>query len=401
MDKKIPIQNRILAFFLSLLFSATLIISIFAFPVELVTFNIQSYKPILENSENLSRYPEVISQVLVSRINKVLEPSPLAKILSNSKGLESSFEKNISPESSLLIFHELSAQTLDYLNFKTPNLSLNLDIGELKSDLILKSEAIASEYLSTLPRCSAAVEEESKMIDFDQLPPCKPSSTLYKSFLYPTAIYIDDLINRLPEKASLIGALPFDKTVVDRYFYFYSIGRWALRLLPILAIGLLLIIVLLLQAEKKIMLRWTGRLLLFTSGLGLVGLVILLIGFDQFVVLLLNQYLNDFIEGFGTLLLGFAQEIGYQTLIWAGISFAVVFAFGTFLLIINWFLKPGTESTNTSLNDPDRPMQEGSSSEPLLNGDQFQKEIMPETLEEVEAEEKKNSKKKNTNRKSL
>jgi len=398
MDKKIPIQNRVFALFLSLLFSATLIISIFAFPVELVMFNTQSYQPILEKGENLARYPEVVSQVLVSEFEMTLAPSPLPKIFSNTKGLESSLERNISPEWSLSIFNELSAQTLDYLNFKKPNLSLNLDIGQLKSDLILKSEEIASDYLSTLPRCSAAVEEEAKLIDIDHLPPCKPSSNLIKSFQNPTAIYIEDLINRLPEKASLTGALPFNKSNVDRYFYSYSIGRWALRLLPIIAISLLLIIALLLQAEKKIMLQWTGRLLLFTSGLGLIGLVVLLIGFDQFVVLLLNRYLNNFIEGFGTMLLGLAQEVGYQTLVWVSISFVVVFAFGSFLLIINRFLKPSAETATTLQNETDWSSQQVTSSEPLTTESQIQKDIMPETLEEVEAEEKKNSKKKNTKR---
>ena len=92
----------------------------FAFPVELVMFNHQSYKPILEKDENLSRYPEVISQVLVSEFIKGLSPTPLPKILSNKEGLRTSFEKNISPEWSLFVFNELSNQTLDYLNFQTP-----------------------------------------------------------------------------------------------------------------------------------------------------------------------------------------------------------------------------------------------------------------------------------------
>ena len=83
-------------------------------------------------------------------LSRAYHPWTLPKILSNKEGLRTSFEKNISPEWSLLVFNELSNQTLDYLNFQTPNLSLNLDIGKLKSDLILKSEQIASDYLSTL-----------------------------------------------------------------------------------------------------------------------------------------------------------------------------------------------------------------------------------------------------------
>ncbi len=396
MNKKIPIQNRAIALFLSLLFTLTTMISIFALPVELVLFNQQSYTPILEKDENLSRYPEVISQVLVSEFIKGLSPSPLPKILSNTDGLEASLEKNISTEWSLYVFNELTNQALDYLNFKTPNLSLNLNIGQLKSDLILKSEQIASDYLSTLSRCSAANEENAELSNIDQLPPCKPSDDRVKNFQNPTAIYIEDLINRLPENASLTGALPINRITLDHYFYFYSIGRWALRLLPILAISILIIIALLLQAEKKVMLQWIGRLLVFTAGFGLIGLVILLIGFDQFVVLLLNRYLNNFIEGFGILLLGLAQEVGYQTLVWVIISFGAVFAFGIFLLMINRFIKPKAEFQENSLNKIENSSEEIIASETIFKEEQVQKEIMPETLEETEVQEKKNSKKKNS-----
>jgi len=399
MDKKIPIQNRVFALILSLLFSLTLIISMFSLPFELVMFDHQSYIPFLEKDENLLRYPEVISQVLVSEFTKGSVSTVLPKIFSNKDGLRSSFEKNISQEWSLIVFNELSNQMLDYLNFQTPNLSLNLDIGQLKSDLILKSEQIATDYLSTLTRCTAVVEENFseniKVTDIDQLPPCKPSGNLIKSFLNPTAIYIEDLINRLPENASLTGALPFDRTNIDQYFYFYSIGRWALRLLPIFALILLIIIALLLQAEKRVMLKWIGRLLVFSSGLGLIGLVVILIGFDQFIVLLLNRHLNNFIESFGILLLGLVQEVGYMTLIWVIISFAAVFVFGLFLLFVNRFLKPKVESYQDAPYEDAGTSEEVTSSE--LNNDliQVQKEIMPETLEEIEAKEKKNSKKKN------
>jgi hypothetical protein len=274
-------------------------------------------------------------------------------------------------------------------------LSLKLDIGQFKSDLILKSEQIASDYLSTLSRCKTAIEENLKVYDIEKLPPCKPSDKLIKSIQNPTAIYVEDLINRLPENASLTGALPFNRTIVDQYFYFYSIGRWVLRLLPIVAISLLIFIAFLLQDEKKVMLQWIGRLLVFTSGFGLIGLVVLLIGFDQFVVLLLNRYLNNFIEGFGILLLSLAQQVGYQTLVWVIISFAAVFTFGFFLLVINRFSKSKTLSSDASLNESQSLSEEITSSELIIDEVQTQKEIMPETLEEIEAQEKRKSKKKN------
>jgi hypothetical protein len=169
-----------------------------------------------------------------------------------------------------------------------------------------------------------------------------------------------------------------------------------LRLLPIIAIGLLILIALLLQAEKKVMLKWIGRLLIFTSGLGLIGLVIILIGFDQFVVLLINRYLNNFIEGFGIILLGLIQEVGYLTLVWVIISFAGVFTFGVFLLIINRFLRPEVISPQSLPHEDKGTSIEATPRESVNDEILNQKEIKPETMEEIEALEKKNSKKKNT-----
>ena len=221
-----------------------------------------------------------------------LSPAQLPKIFSNREGLKTAFQKHISPEWSLSVFKDLSNQVIDYLNFQIPTSTFSLETGQMKSALILKSEIIAKDYLSTLPRCSAAINESFNMnievLDIGQLPPCNPTENLANVFINPTAVYIEDIINRLPERASLSGVIPFERAGSDNIFYYYSIGRWALRLLPILAIGFLIIIALLLQAEKKVMLRWVGRLLVFTSGFGIISLVVLLIGFDQFVVMLIT-----------------------------------------------------------------------------------------------------------------
>ena len=399
MNEKIPIQNRAFAFILSPLFAITLILSMFALPVELVMFNKQTFSPILEKDENLSRYSEVISRVLVSELNKGFPSAELPKFFSFRDGLQTAFEKNISPEESLSVITEISNQTLDYLNFQTPNFSLILDIGQLKSNLILNSEQIASDYLSTLTRCSALINENiaanQEALDLEQLPPCKPSDKLVRSFIFPTSEFIEDLINHFPEKVSLTRVIPFDRASADKYFYFYSLGRWALRLLPIIAIGLLILIALLLKAEKKVMLKWIGRLLVFTTGFGLIGLVVILIGFDQFVVLLANRHLNNFIEGFGILLLGLIQEVGYLTLVWVIISFAGVFAFGMFLLLVNRFIKSKVISQQALTYEDEGTPLEVPASEIISEEIPNQKEIKPETMEEIEERENKSSKKKN------
>ena len=352
----------------------------------------------MENENNLARYPEIISQVLTSELFRGIPSEQLPKIFSNKTGFKTVIEKNIPSEWSLAVFKELTSQAIDYLNFRIPNSALKLDINELKAALILKSESIASEYILTLPRCSAAINSafdgNKETLDVFQLPPCRPAENLLRSFTEPTAFHIEDILNRMPDSVSISGVMPYDSGKAETYFYYYSLGRWALRLLPIIAIGLLILIALLLRSEKSVMLKWVGRLLVLTSSVGLIGLVILLIGFDQFVVLIVNRYMNNLIEGFGGFLLGLIQNVGYSTLVWVLISLISVFAFGVFLLLINRFFKTKPRSINDSTsNKVDFPVE---TSLPEVKNEEIleQKTIMPETLEEIEAQEKKKTKKK-------
>jgi len=157
----------------------------------------------------------------------------------------------------------------------------------------------------------------------------------------------------------------------------------------------LIVIALLLRPERNVMLKWIGRLLVFTSSFGLIGLVIIMIGFDQFIVLLVNRYLNDLIEGFGVLLLRLIQKVGYITLVWVIISMIAVLAFGLFLLLVNRLFKPKVISGNSSNGES------GIHKEEVLpvtmdGENQLQKEIQPETMEEIENKEKEISKRKKT-----
>ncbi|MCJ7518226.1 MAG: hypothetical protein MUO42_00950 [Anaerolineaceae bacterium] len=399
MEKKIPIQNRALAFPLSLVFVITLLISFFSFPIELVMLNDQSYEPVLESEEIISRYPDIISELLASHLFENVPPGQLPKILSNREELRIVLEKYIPTEWSLSVFKDLTGRVLGYINFRIPNSSLKLDISELKTALILKSDSIALDYISALPWCSAAViEEYTASIDKQdvfQLPPCKPSEKNLRTFTNPAAFYIEDIINKLPASVTISGVMPYDKNKFESSFYYYSLGRWVLRLLPIIAISLLIVIALLLRPERNVMLKWIGRLLVFTSSFGLIGLVIIMIGFDQFIVLLVNRYLNDLIEGFGVLLLRLIQKVGYITLVWVIISMIAVLAFGLFLLLVNRLFKPKVISGNSSNGES------GIHKEEVLpvtmDGEtQLQKEIQPETMEEIESKEKEVSKRKKT-----
>ena len=134
------------------------------------------------------------------------------------------------------------------------------------------------------------------------------------------------------------------------------------------------------------MFRWIGRMLVFLCGICLFGLVILLIGFDQFVALTMNPFLRQLIPGFDVLMLGVVHRVGYQTIVWVLVSLVIVAAFGLFLILLRRFVKPSMESPAA---EPEMPMEEihtNVESEALP-----EKEIKPETLEEVEESEKKQS----------
>ena len=401
MDKKISFGNRIFSLFLSLLLIVTLLLSFFTFPIELVLFNAQSYKPVLENEENLTRYPEIVSELFTYQLFGGVSGTQIPKLFSNRELLRTDIENYIPSDWALASFETLTSHILNYFNFRIPDSSIKLDISQLKSELILNSNEITSDYFAALPRCSEASTNLEAFASDDTpdvflLPPCRPSVELLPKFTNSAAIYIEDSINRLPGEVSVTGIMPLDNNWANRFFYFYSLGRWALRLLPILAISILILIAFLLRSERKVMLGWIGRLLVFTSGFGLIGLIILFIGFDQFVVMMLNPFINQMIEGFGAMLLGLIQKVGYTTLVWVILSEILVLIFGLFLLLVNKLIKPKTITGEEAKIEE----KDNESVEVIENVDteeiNTQKEIIPETLEEIESREKKTSKRKKT-----
>ena len=163
--------------------------------------------------------------------------------------------------------------------------------------------------------------------------------------------------------------------------------RWGLRLLPILAIALFISIAVLLRQNRSQMLQWCGKTLILVSVLMLILLTVLLIGFDQFIAMIINRYLTYVIPGFGNLLLKMSQDIGYQTLIWVIISVILVLGFGVLLLLSAKLIKPRVEEEDVSQLMETEATAELSDEEIKPSPDN--KQVLPDTLEEIEEKEKK------------
>jgi len=121
-----------------------------------------------------------------------------------------------------------------------------------------------------------------------------------------------------------------------------------------------------------------GIILTVIPALILISLLVILIGFDQFIGLIFNRYFSQVIAGFGDVLLGMIQEVGTQALLWVIAVSGSVLLLGLVFLLFARFTKPQDKVTEES-DQETIPENEDAVSE---------KEIVPETIEEIEEQEK-------------
>ena len=384
MIEKIPFQNRIIALLISLVIVAGLFLSLFTMPVELIFFNPQSYSAVLQKEDYTQTLPGILSDVLVYQTAQSGSTAgvnfvPYKDIVSPI------FAAHISAETVQGTFDTAVSQTLSYLNFKIPTSDMKINISAVKDELSSSSMAITSEFLAALPNCTdneLAGLNTAAVSSAADLPACKPDSKNLAFFSQMWNKAFEDSFNGLPSSVALTAMFPVDESLTDSIFYKYSLVRWGFRLLPVLSIILLILIAALLRKQRKVMWKWTGWLLMIVSVVTLIGLVILLIGFDQFIAMLLNPYLKNLVTGFGFVLLGAVQDVGYQMLIWVIISTVVMLMFGAALLLAGRMAKEPQPVV------AEEPQYEPMVSEPVVEEIEPQKTVVPETMEEIEQREK-------------
>ena len=379
-NKKTGTGKKIIAFLLSIIAAIALIFSLFTFPMELVLFNPQSYNLVIQDARFSNQYPEIITHVLMSQYYDLRVAGNLPEMLSNQDAFRSVMVSHLPTDWVNETMSDLTLQAIDYLNFRLPSNSMNVELSTLKSGLILKSNEIAQGYINSLSNCSAQnMADMASVSTIFDLPPCKPEPPLESKYVDLTSNYLEDIFNQLPSKFSIAKVSALNSSAADRVFYSYSIARWILRLIPLLTLLLLIGIARLLGRDKQLMIRWVGRVLVITSAVCLGLLVIILIGYDQFIALMINRSLNNLIQGFDVLILGLIQSVGYQTLVWVVISAVITLVFGISLLLIGRFIKAKPIETERFQDDID----ELTESDP-----QTLKSEKPQTLEEIEDEEK-------------
>ena len=105
----------------------------------------------------------------------------------------------------------------------------------------------------------------------------------------------------------------------------------------------------------------------------------ILIGFDQFTGLIFKRYLSRVIAGFGDVLLGIAQQIGSQIVVWTLAITGLCLLFGLLILFSVRFIKSEDTLVDSSSENTKTDTSEKSK----------KKKYIPETLEEIEEKESK------------
>jgi len=380
MKNRLSIFNQIGAILLTVIVIPALFISFFTVPFEFVIFEPESYYEILENAKYKEEFPRIVSELITDQLLDIDE-NESTMILENRESLKTILIHYLPEEWMNEIFIDVIDKVIAYLDFKTPYTSIKVNIGDLKNALILNSSVIAEKYLLSLDNCTAGEDLEfdgKEIIDLYTLPICKPSIKNRKIVSSALSMMIEDKTNQLPASINLIGVVPGSMILGDESFYYYSIARWVFRLLPFVTLLLLIFIAYLLRKNKKIMRRWSGLILTAISALTLIGLLVILVGFDQFTGLIFNRYFSQVIAGFGYVLLRMIQHVGNLVLLWVIAVSGFVLLFGLVLLLSVRFTK--------SKDDVIKKSQEEAI--PEVQTDTLKKEIIPETMEEIEDREK-------------
>ncbi len=382
MKNKVGIGNWILVLVISAVLIPSIMISILVLPVEMVALNPESYSAVFEEGQYALQMPPVIAEVVT---DEVLLAGEVPLFLSRKQNFKSILAEYLPEEWVESVLIELTNKTLDYFNFNTPYSAVEIDINALKAAITRSSDMIAENYVSSLESCTEEQLEAARLgTTLNDFPACNPKGALAAELEGELSVFLGDQAARLPNSLNLIGLIPAGMKLGERTFYWYSILRWLFRLLPFITIILLIVAAYLLKANKKVMRGWIGWLLLGVSGLMLISALVILVGMEQFIGLIFNPSFSQLIAGFGNVLLSIVHVIGNRVLMWVIAQSGLMLLFGLILVLAAKYAKPQKQEI----------VEEAPSEEIRESVTEGEKAIAPQTLEEIEQEERENGEEK-------
>ena len=314
--------------------------SLFVLPAEEILFQPAPYQQQLANQNIYSRLPSWLAAITVPS-GTTAEQNALA--LMGKNALQSLYAQALSPEWAKSQVDGLITQLLDYLNFKTTPLTLIVDLRPLKARLSEGGpDSIGGRILRSWPACD--LDQLLKMSDTltnglvngeipQDMPLCRPPENLLPMSDKLMQAAFTAFADTIPGQVDLVDffkANPnFDQHQATwvKVFAGYTALRWTGRILPWIALALLVMLIALSAVSWRKTFTYTG-LPLFAAGILGVITVVLLWALGSYVTDTLVKGMttvsDDMLKAF---VLAF-QQVFSSFLVWSGVLAVILAAIG-------------------------------------------------------------------------
>jgi hypothetical protein len=314
--------------------------SLFVLPAEKILFQPAPYQQQLANQNIYSRLPSWLAAITVPS-GTTAEQNALA--LMGKNALQSLYAQALSPEWAKSQVDGLITQLWDYLNFKTTTLTLIVDLRPLKSRLSEGGpDSIGGHILRSWPACD--LDQLLKMSDTltnglvngeipQDMPLCRPPDNLMPLSDKLMQAAFSAFADTIPVQVDLVDyfkAVPnFDQqqATLVKVFAGYTALRWTGRILPWVALALLVVLIALAAVSWRKAFTYTG-LPLFAAGILGVITVVLLWALGSYLADTLLKGMtgvsDDMLKAF---VLAF-QQVFSSFLVWSGVLAVILAAVG-------------------------------------------------------------------------
>jgi len=336
MMEKNSFWRKTLAFVLSLLVIVMVLPTTFSAPLEFIILRNETYSNLLKSEETLTTGQEAFSAIISDQLNQPSDNEVVPAIFSDTDMIAEIIKPYITKEWVQSSLTSGMNQLLDFLNFKQPFGIINIDLTELKQNVLVDKETLAESILSHFATCDAKdIQTLTAGIDSPaDLPACNPPQELKAGIVEAIAAYIEGFLYRIPNQYE-INVEELVQAGTSDPLLSYSMFRWIFRLLPVAVAALLILLVICLRKNKKEMRSWVGKLLIISAVVSLIVILVLLIGSEQFTTVLVNNVLSADQEAFGTLILRLLQSITYRSLLWMAASAGIILVIGLIIFFLN------------------------------------------------------------------
>ncbi len=340
---------KVFSIFLRVLFALAVIAGIMYYPIENQLFSTDFYVDLFD-SENLYQ------QMTVFGLGKLMEEMGDFSVMFSGlgSGISGMFDPNTIRDSVESLISEdwvkeqtisTTGQIIDYLNFKTPELSMVVDLTGIKKNINGDfGMALLEKSFKNLPECNLSNLMQFGMQMFSggsmQSIPCRPSDSLMSMVSGLMDGMLGKSMDMIPDTIDLAQWMETEDLPLNQgaWSQIYKAGRWVIRN-SLLIIPAVLVILVLFHWKQKERLPFIVGIPTLAAGLIAAAVALYTILFSGSMA---NNLLLDMVpetEFQGLLFLaeviskGF-KEIGISSLIFSGLAIG----FGVCLLLLQKWL---------------------------------------------------------------